>query len=90
MVALPRDHIPHVGMLSSRVAFALGCGGRGVLLSNLLGRFAARLVLAEPVDAGPMSTEALQPFPFHRLRNLGMRVFAGYYGLRDRMDRRSA
>ena len=83
MVAFTRDDFPHIGKLSDRVLFALGYGGRGVALANLLGRDLARMALGEAVDAGPMSENPFRPFPLYQFRIPGMRVATAYYRMRD-------
>src|SRR6185312_1675753 len=54
-IAVTLDDFPHIGRLSPQVSFAMGYGGRGVALSNLLGKLLARLARNEAIDAGPMS-----------------------------------
>ena len=78
-VAVTLDDFPHVGRLSPRVAYALGYGGRGVALSNVLGKYLARIVRGEAVDAGPMSSSRFDPVPFHSFRIVGMQIVAAWY-----------
>ena len=82
-VAITRDDFPHIGRLSPRVAYAMGYGGRGVALANLLGKYLAQLVQGRAVDAGPMSANAFNPIPFHALRVPGMQIVAGWYQYLD-------
>ena len=82
-VAVTRDAFPHIGRLSDRVLFALGYGGRGVALTNLMGKYLARMATGETVDAGPMSKARFKPYPLHDLRIPAMRLTAGYYRVRD-------
>jgi glycine/D-amino acid oxidase-like deaminating enzyme len=82
-VAITLDDFPHVGRLSPRIAYAMGYGGRGVALANVLGKYLAQLVRGEPVDAGPMSTNAFGPIPFHALRVPGMQLIARWYQYLD-------
>ena len=84
-VAVTLDDFPHVGRLSARVAYAIGYGGRGVVLTNLLGKFLADLALGERVYAGPMSDAAFTRIPLQALRVPAMKAVAGYYGLLDRL-----
>ena len=74
---------PHVGRLSPRVAYAMGYGGRGVALANMLGKYLAQLVEGKTVDAGPMSTNAFDPIPFHAFRVPGMQIVARWYQYLD-------
>jgi glycine/D-amino acid oxidase-like deaminating enzyme len=61
----------------------MGYGGRGVALTNLLGKLLAKLAVGEAVEAGPMSANAFGPIPFHGLRVPAMKTVAGYYRVLD-------
>ena len=82
-VAITRDDFPHIGRLSPRIAYAMGYGGRGVALANMLGKYLAQLVKGKTVDAGPMSTNAFDPIPFHAFRVPGMQIVARWYQYLD-------
>ena len=83
-VAITLDDFPHIGRLSTRIAYAMGYGGRGVALSNLMGRLLVDMVRGVPLDVGPMGGDRFRPIPFHAFRLPGMRVVAGWYRLKDR------
>jgi gamma-glutamylputrescine oxidase len=78
-VAVTLDDFPHIGRLSPRVSYALGYGGRGVALSNVLGKFLAQIVRGKTIDAGPMSSNRFDPVPFHSFRLVGMQIVAAWY-----------
>ncbi|MGH8616079.1 MAG: NAD(P)/FAD-dependent oxidoreductase [Burkholderiales bacterium] len=82
-VAVTLDDFPHLGRVSPRVAYAMGYGGRGVALTNLLGKLLAKLARGEVVDAGPMNANPFGPIPFHTLRVPAMKTVAGYYRVLD-------
>ena len=82
-IAITRDDFPHIGRLSPRIAYAMGYGGRGVALANVLGKYLAQLVQGKTVDAGPMSTNAFAPIPFHAFRVPGMQIVARWYQYLD-------
>jgi glycine/D-amino acid oxidase-like deaminating enzyme len=82
-VAVTLDDFPHLGRASPRVAYAMGYGGRGVALTNLLGKLLAKLAVGEVVEAGPMSANAFGTIPFHSLRVPAMKTVAGYYRVLD-------
>ena len=82
-VAITLDDFPHVGRLSPRIAYAMGYGGRGVALANMLGKYLAQIVEGKTVDAGPMSTNAFDPIPFHAFRVPGMQIVARWYQYLD-------
>ncbi|MCW5575603.1 MAG: FAD-binding oxidoreductase [Burkholderiales bacterium] len=82
-VAVTLDDFPHVSRLGQRVSFAMGYGGRGVVLTGLLGRMLSLLAMGETVRAGPMHAAPFAPIPFHGLRIPAMKAVAGYYRLLD-------
>lgn len=82
-VAVTMDDFPHIGRLSPRVSFAMGYGGRGVALANLLGKYLAQLAQGATIDLGPMSGAAFRPYPFHAFRILGMQIVASWYRHQD-------
>lgn len=82
-VAVTLDNFPHLGELSPGLFFAMGYGGRGVALAQLLGKYVARLATGQAVSAGPMRANAFAPIPFHSLRRPAMQVMAGYYQWKD-------
>lgn len=82
-VAVTLDDFPHVGELAPGVFFALGCGGRGVALTQLLGKVVACMASGERFDAGPMSSARFRPIPLHGLRVPGMQAIATWYKWRD-------
>jgi glycine/D-amino acid oxidase-like deaminating enzyme len=84
-VAVTLDDFPHVGRLSPRIAYAIGYGGRGVVLTNLLGKALAELALGQSPELGPMSAAAFSRIPLHAVRLPAMKAVAGYYGLLDRL-----
>ena len=86
-VAVTLDDFPHLGRVGDQIFYAMGCGGRGVALTNLLGKLLARMVKGENVDAGPMSSNRFAPIPFHGWRLPAMQVVVGYYKLLDRLER---
>lgn len=93
-IAVTLDDFPHIGRLSPQVSFAMGYGGRGVALSNLLGKLLARLARDEAIDAGPMSDNRFAPIPLHAFRIPGMQIVASWYRYLDakaiRDERRAA
>jgi gamma-glutamylputrescine oxidase len=86
-VAVTLDDFPHVGRAGERICYAMGYGGRGVALTNLLGKLAARLVQGDAVNAAPMHGSRFPPIPFHGWRIPAMQMVAGWYKLLDHMAR---
>jgi gamma-glutamylputrescine oxidase len=89
-VAITLDDLPHIGRLTDRVVFAMGYGGRGVALSNLLGKYCASFVRGEKPDLGPMSSNPFGPVPFHQLRIPGMQMLAAWWRYQDRREARAS
>ena len=85
-VGVSRDGFPHVGRIGRRVVYAMGYSGRGVVLSHLLGRYAAMLASGQEVEAGPMSGAGFRPWRLHGLRIPAMQAAAWIYKQRDRRD----
>jgi gamma-glutamylputrescine oxidase len=84
-VAVTLDDFPHVGRLSRRVAYAMGYGGRGVVLTSLLGKMLAQLAMGKTLEPGPMGPAAFTRIPLQAVRIPAMKAVAGYYGLLDRL-----
>jgi glycine/D-amino acid oxidase-like deaminating enzyme len=82
MVAVTLDDFPHVGS-EGRTHYAIGCGGRGIVLSGVMGRALAAIIAGERVDLGPITRNPFRPIPFHSLRVPGMKLMAGVYRMRD-------
>ena len=82
-VAVTLDDFPHLGELAPGVFFAIGYGGRGVALTQLLGKLVAAMACSQDVDAGPMSRARFKPIPLHAFRVPGMQAVATWYRWRD-------
>ena len=82
-VAVTLDDFPHVGRVSPKIAYAMGYGGRGVALTNLLGKLLAHLALGDLIDAGAMNAGGFTRVPLHGLRIPAMKTVAVYYGALD-------
>jgi glycine/D-amino acid oxidase-like deaminating enzyme len=84
-IAVTLDHFPHIGALGDSVFFALGYGGRGVALSNLLGKHLARMALGEKTSMSVMAENSFAPVPFRSLHLPAKHVAALYYRMRDKL-----
>lgn len=82
-VAMTLDRLPHVGRLDARTCFASGYNGTGVAMSSLLGHQAARFSLGEAPDLALLDARYVRQVPFYALRELGVRLVAGWYQLLD-------
>jgi glycine/D-amino acid oxidase-like deaminating enzyme len=89
-VAITKDSLPHVHMLSKNVFAALGCNGRGVANATMVGKLMADLATGtEPGDLA-IPVTALNPFLFHHFRRLGVVAASTFYKLLDRLEARQA
>ncbi|MDW9249519.1 NAD(P)/FAD-dependent oxidoreductase [Burkholderia cepacia] len=83
-VAVTLDDFPHIGIVGKNIYYAMGYGGRGVALTQLLGKRLAEMVCGERVELGPISDGKFAPIPFHFMRVPAMRAVAAYYAFRDK------
>lgn len=90
LVAMTLDDFPHIAPLGERILFAAGYGGRGVVLSQLLGQAAARMLLGKQGDLRPMVETPLPVIPLHGARIPMMRVAARWLQFRDAIDGRAS
>lgn len=86
-VGMTLDALPHVGRFDDRVCYAAGYNGAGVAMSTLLGRLAADYAMGESPDVSLLAAERLQAVPFYPLREVGIRLVAGYYQFLDAIGR---
>ena len=83
LVAMTMDSLPHLGRLDDRMTYAMGYNGTGVALSNWIGPHVADLVLGQTPDAGLMGRLPLPSVPLYPVREIGVRLVAGWYQLLD-------
>lgn len=83
LVAMTMDSLPHMGRLDDRMVYAMGYNGTGVALASYMGRHVADQVLGEVADAGLIGALALPAVPFYPVRELGVRLVAGWYQFLD-------
>ena len=86
-VGMTLDALPHVGRFDDRVCYAAGYNGAGVAMSTLLGRLAADYAMGESPDMALLAAERLQAVSFYPLREVGIRLVAGYYQFLDAIGR---
>ncbi len=75
LLAVTRDHLPHIGEVAPGLSAAMCYNGRGVALTTALGAPLARHLCGEALDALPVPSRPIRPLPFARLRGL-MRALA--------------
>ena len=87
LVAMTRDHLPHLHELAPGLLAGLGYNGRGVAMATVMGRLLARRALgASVVELGFPVTPVL-PVPFHALSGVGARAAIQYLRMVDGLAR---
>lgn len=86
-VGMTLDALPHVGRFDDRICYAAGYNGAGVAMSTLLGRLAADYAMGESPDVALLAAERLKAVPLYPLREVGIRLVAGYYQFLDAIGR---
>ncbi|VWX63209.1 Glycine/D-amino acid oxidase [Burkholderiales bacterium 8X] len=84
--AVTNDHIPHIHETGDGVICALGCNGRGIAVSSVIGALLAERQLGQSPAEMPLRPTPMKPFAFHAFRHVGVAAATRYHGLRDRID----
>jgi glycine/D-amino acid oxidase-like deaminating enzyme len=87
--AVTNDHIPHIHETQDGVICALGCNGRGIAMSSVIGSLLAERLLGKSASELPLQPTPMKSFAFHAFRHLGVAVATRYHGLRDHVDARN-
>ena len=82
-VGMTLDKVPHVGRLDERTCFCIGYNGAGVAMATSLGRYAAAFAAGDSPDVGLLDAARLKSVPFYPLREIGVRLVAGWYQFLD-------
>lgn len=85
LVAMTMDSLPHLGRLDDRVVYAMGYNGSGVALSSYIGRHVADVLENKPSSAALIGSLSLANVPFYPMREIGVRLVAGWYQFLDAM-----
>jgi glycine/D-amino acid oxidase-like deaminating enzyme len=80
------DDFPHFGA-EDGLYYALGFGGRGIVLTTVVGKLLAASIAGRPIETSPLSGENFRPIALHGLRVPVLRALAAYYGWKDRRAR---
>lgn len=86
LVGLSEDGYPHAVRLGEAIYCGYGYGGRGVVLSHLLGRLLASMASGRPERLGPITDVVPRPIPLYALKRPLMRMAVRYLALRDRWE----
>ena len=90
MVAMTRDHLPHLHEPAPGVLAGLGYNGRGVAMATVMGRLLARRIQGVAVEELGFPITPVRPMRLHRFSQAGVRLAIGYLQLRERWARTMA
>lgn len=87
LVAMTRDHLPHLHELAPGLLAGLGYNGRGVAMATLMGRLLAQRTLGMSDAELAFPVTPVRPIPFHRASRLGARAAIQYLRAVDGLAR---
>lgn len=97
LVAMTRDHLPHLHELAPGLLAGLGYNGRGVAMATLMGRLLAQRTLGMSDAELAFPVTPVRPIPFHGASSLAARAAIQYLraldlitGTRDRLRGRAS
>lgn len=82
-VAMTADHLPHLHELAPGLFAALGCNGRGIAISTVMGGLIAQFALGRSAEEIDYPARPMKPLPLHGLNRIAVEAVAQYYRLRD-------
>jgi glycine/D-amino acid oxidase-like deaminating enzyme len=92
LVAMTRDHLPHLHEIAPGLLTGLGYNGRGVAMATVMGRVLARWALGTNAAELDFPVTSLEPIPLHRFNQIGarlaiqgLRAVDGLVRVRDRL-----
>jgi len=87
LIAMTRDHLPHLHELGAGLLAGVGYNGRGVAMATLVGRLLAQRALGAPAAELGFPVTPLRPIPFHGLSRIGSHAAIQYLRLLDGLAR---
>ena len=85
-IAVTQDHLPHIHQPMPGVITGLGCNGRGVALSTVMGRLLAEATLGKDPKDLPIPVVPIKPYPFHRFHRVGIKIAVAWKEFQDRRE----
>ena len=85
-IAVTLDHLPHIHQPAPGLHTGLGCNGRGVAMSTVMGRLLAEAVLGKPAEDLPLPVTEIKKYPFHRFHRTGIRLLVPWKEFCDRRE----
>jgi glycine/D-amino acid oxidase-like deaminating enzyme len=87
MVAITRDHLPHLHELAPGLLAGLGYNGRGVAMATVMGRLLARRALGASVTELGFPLTPVTPMPMHAVSGYAARAAIQYLRWADGVSR---
>lgn len=87
LVAMTRDHLPHLHELAPGLLAGLGYNGRGVAMATVMGRLLARRALGTSVAELGFPMSPVLRMPFHQMTAIGARAAMQYLRCMDGLAR---
>jgi glycine/D-amino acid oxidase-like deaminating enzyme len=78
LVAMTRDHLPHLHEVAPGLLAGVGYNGRGVAMATVMGRLLARRALGTPVMELGFPMSPVLPLPLHKLTGVAARAAIQY------------
>ena len=85
-IAVTQDYLPHLHETEPGLLAGLGCNGRGVALSHVMGRVLAERVLGKAASELPFPVSPIKTYPLHRFHEIGARMLLWWMRTRDRYE----
>jgi glycine/D-amino acid oxidase-like deaminating enzyme len=87
LVAMTRDHLPHLHELAPGLLAGFGYNGRGVAMATVMGRLLAQRTLGMSEAELAFPVTPVEPIPFHRASSLAARAAIQYLRTQDMIAR---
>jgi len=85
-IAVTEDHLPHIHQPAPGLYAGLGCNGRGVAMSTVMGRLLAEAAMGKANSELPLPVTALKKYPFHRFHRTGIRLLVPVKEFQDKRE----
>lgn len=87
-IAITDDHLPHLHEPKPGLLVGLGYNGRGVAMSNVMGRVMADRVLGTEANALPFPNSLIKAIPFRSIQLMGMSTAISFMRFMDYLETR--
>ena len=85
-IAITADRVPHIHEPQAGLIMGLGYNGRGVAMSNVMGRILAERVLGADSASLPFPVTTISAFPMHAFHTAGTRIATQWMKIRDAIE----